>query len=240
MTNEELVILYQQGNKQALDTIVMNNKGMVYMLARRFNANKTNSIDEEDLIQEGYIGLMIAAKKYDPSLESKAKFITYATYWINSKISRYIAQRNTNEESSLNVSIGEDKDQELMDTIEGIDYSFENIEEKIYIEELRQELEEAMLEYNTLQQREVIKLRYGWNGAKMMKYEDIADVLNVSRSRVNSIENTAIRKLRHSVWGIGKYKELYDKEISLERRYTYGSVEDRISFEKNIFRDLLG
>src|SRR3712207_259209 len=157
MTNEELVYLYQQGDKQALDSLIEQNKGIIYKLVNRFYVEKTNSIDREDLEQEGTIGLIIAARKYDFNNEKKAKFITYAIHWIYSKINRYINQRNTNDETSLNIHIGEDEENELIDTIKDIDYSYENVEEKIYIKELRQEIEEVMREYNTLEEREILK-----------------------------------------------------------------------------------
>jgi len=41
-----------------------------------------------DLINEGNIGLMKAAEKFDPNME--ARFITYADKWIDGSISRYL------------------------------------------------------------------------------------------------------------------------------------------------------
>src|SRR3712207_7622501 len=93
MTNEELVYLYQQGDKQVLDSLIEQNKGIVYKLVNKFYVEGTNSIDKEDLEQEGIIGLIIAAGKYDLNNPKKAKFITYAIHWIYSKINRYIKQR---------------------------------------------------------------------------------------------------------------------------------------------------
>lgn len=51
MTNEELVQLYQNGDKQALNELVENNTGIVYKLANKFYVNMTSSIDKDDLIQ---------------------------------------------------------------------------------------------------------------------------------------------------------------------------------------------
>jgi RNA polymerase primary sigma factor len=47
-----------------------------------------NIIDEDDLIQHGVIGLMIAIDRYD--LESGNKLSTYATNWIRQKVQQYI------------------------------------------------------------------------------------------------------------------------------------------------------
>ncbi|EES90782.1 MULTISPECIES: sigma-70 family RNA polymerase sigma factor [Clostridium] len=209
MTNEELVELYQQGDKQALDSLIEQNKGIIYKLVNRFYVEKTNSIDREDLEQEGTIGLIIAARKYDFNNEKKAKFITYAIHWIYSKINRYINQRNTNDETSLNIHIGEDEENELIDTIKDIDYSYENVEEKIYMKELRQEIEEVMKEYNTLEEREILKLRHGWDSNNIMALSDIGELLNINVGRVRTIEDRAYRKLRRTKWGANKAKEFY-------------------------------
>ncbi|WP_102399516.1 sigma-70 family RNA polymerase sigma factor [Haloimpatiens massiliensis] len=212
MTNEELVYLYQKGDKKALDKLIERNKGIVYKLANKFYVEKTNSIDREDLEQEGFIGLMAAAKKYKKDIENPAKFTTYAVYWVYSKISRYVNQRSTNEETSLNIPIGEDGENELLDTIEGVDYGFENVEERLYIQKLHEELEEAMLKYNTLQEREILKLRYGWNNVKPMKLREIGEVFNISHGCVRRVEAKARRKIRNTPWGQEMRREMYIKK----------------------------
>jgi RNA polymerase sigma factor (sigma-70 family) len=82
-SNEELVYLLQQRDKQALKMLLDQNKGIVNKLVNKFYTEKTNSIDREDLMQEGFIGLILAANKYDNP--NKAQFITYAVFWINEK-----------------------------------------------------------------------------------------------------------------------------------------------------------
>lgn len=115
MSNEELVLSYQHGNKQALDTLIENNKGRVFKIANKFYTGKTNSIDIEDLEQEGYMGLITAAEKYNAGMEHNASFITYATYWIYQRIHRFVNKRNTNEEISLNTPLKEDEEIEKQD-----------------------------------------------------------------------------------------------------------------------------
>ena len=36
MTNEELVVLYQRGDKKALDKLLKNNDGLIYKVASKF------------------------------------------------------------------------------------------------------------------------------------------------------------------------------------------------------------
>ncbi|MFL0198126.1 sigma-70 family RNA polymerase sigma factor [Clostridium sp. WILCCON 0269] len=229
MTNEELVQLYQSGNIQALNKVVELNKGIVYKLANKFYTEKTNSIDKEDLEQEGFIGLITAADKYKFNIEKPCKFITYAVYWIYQKMNRFMKSNNTNEETSLNIPIGDDEDIELMDYIEGVDYSFENVEDKIYNEQLHKELEEVMSEYNTLKEREILKLRYGWDNCKCMTCGQIGEVYNVTRSMINNIEHTALGKIRRSPWGAAKAKEVYIQKRRQSVHSIPGTIE-RMSF----------
>ena len=45
-------------------------------------------MDEEDLVQEGYIGLLRAAKRFDP--ERGIRFSTYARWWVRAQMTRAI------------------------------------------------------------------------------------------------------------------------------------------------------
>lgn len=209
MTNEELVELYQQGNKHALDELIEKNKGIVFKLSNKYYTGKTNSIDKEDLEQEGFMGLIIAAGKYDLDHDSRANFITYAVFWINQKITRFLKHRNTNDETSLNTPIGETGDSQILDFIEGVDYSFENIEDKLYLKQLRADLDQVMSEETSLKEREILKLHYGWYDNKCMALEELGAIYNINKSIVNSIKNKAIRKIRGSKWGRIKIKEKY-------------------------------
>jgi len=168
---------------------------------------KSNSFDRDDLFQEGCIGLMLAAEKYKPNVDKPCKFITYAVYWIYQKINRFIKYKNTNEEISLNAPTSNDGNNQLMDYIEGVDYSFENVEEKIYIKQLHKELNQVMIKYITLKEREILKMHYGWNGTKRMTLQEIGDIFNVTRSSIDNCESIARGKIRRSPWGVNKFKE---------------------------------
>ncbi|WP_039657578.1 sigma-70 family RNA polymerase sigma factor [Clostridium tyrobutyricum] len=225
MSNEELVRLYQEGNKSALDELVENNKKIIYKLASKFYVKRINSIDITDLQQEGFIGLMTAAKKYDFNNPKKATFITYAVYWIYQKMQRFVKTKNTSDEVSLNTPASEEGGSELINYIEGVDYGFENVEDKLYNEQLHRELEEVMARYNTLMEREILKFRYGWNNYKCMSCGQIGEIYNVTGSRINNIEHTALGKIRRSPWGAEKAKELYIQKRRQSVHSIPGTIE---------------
>lgn len=236
MTNEELVYLYQNGDKQALETLIEQNKGIIYRLTNKFYVGGINSVDREDLQQEGTIGLITAAQKYNFDIEHPCKFITYAVYWVYQKMNRYIAFRNTNDEISLNTPMGDDGDTELMDFIEGMDYSFENAEEKIYRVQLQKELETTMREYLTLREREIVELYYGWDNNKCLTYEEIGGLFAVTKERVRQIEDKSLRKLRYSKWGRLKFKEIYT-EKKKQTMYSIPGTVESISFAERYLCD---
>lgn len=70
------------------DGLISANLRLVVSIAKKF-MNK--GLEFDDLIQEGNMGLMVAAEKFD---ETKGfKFSTYATYWIEQYIRKALADK---------------------------------------------------------------------------------------------------------------------------------------------------
>lgn len=86
MTNEELVRLIQdnQNVKENLTYLWIQNQGFIRTLASKYKDYE--NID--DLIQQAYFGLYIAAYNYDP--EHNVKFLSYAGAMIKAAIHEYI------------------------------------------------------------------------------------------------------------------------------------------------------
>ena len=82
--NLELVKLIQNGDNNAEKELIELNKRMVFQNARRFYRSLGSTLDLEDLVQEGYIGLLEAAKRFDLSVDTT--FMNYAYFWIVQKI----------------------------------------------------------------------------------------------------------------------------------------------------------
>ncbi len=77
--------------REAKETMVLANLRLVLHIAKPYVGLSDLSLD--DLFQEGVIGLMRAAEKYDHTLGYK--FSTYATWWIRQSIMRSLADRGT-------------------------------------------------------------------------------------------------------------------------------------------------
>ena len=83
-----LASLVAHGDKNARNQLVEANLRLVCSLAKHYQGC---GLTYQDLIQEGNIGLIKAAEKFD--VEKGFRFSTYATWWIKQAISRAIADQ---------------------------------------------------------------------------------------------------------------------------------------------------
>lgn len=81
--------LIQAGDQQAKEKLCIRYQGLVRKYAYAYLNVYGNDLDVEDLEQMGYLGLLIAAEKFDFSYQNT--FGTYAAFWIKQSISRGIA-----------------------------------------------------------------------------------------------------------------------------------------------------
>jgi RNA polymerase primary sigma factor len=84
----ELATRAQNGDQEALDKLIRSNLRYVVSVARKYIGC---GLSLADLINEGNIGLIQAAKRFDPT--RGVKFITYAVWWIRQAIMHGLAEQ---------------------------------------------------------------------------------------------------------------------------------------------------
>ena len=150
VTDEMLISDFRSGNSEIMDYIMVKYKSMVRKKAR---AMYLIGGENEDLIQEGMIGLIKAVRDYNPS--QKASFASFAELCVSRQMYTAIEASKRKKHLPLNsyISLYEDRgsgDEEknipLIDTIEP---AVENNPETLYfgkkftevfVEELKQNL----------------------------------------------------------------------------------------------------
>ncbi len=99
-TDEELLALAQQGDEAAEEYLLEKYKPLVRSRARELYLAGG---EQDDLLQEGMLGLFKAIRRYDP--EREAAFATYARLLISRQIYSAIASSQRQKHQALNQSV---------------------------------------------------------------------------------------------------------------------------------------
>jgi len=125
----ELTVRARQDDQEALDKLLRSNLRFVVSVAKKY---QNHGLSLEDLISEGNIGLIKAAKRFD---ETRGfKFISYAVWWIRQSILQAISQQSRLVRLPLN----------KVDALTKMHKIYQELEKEFDREPTTQEIAEAM------------------------------------------------------------------------------------------------
>ena len=190
LTDEQLVKMSQEGSETAEEILIEKYKSLVKNKAKAYYIA---GADNEDVVQEGMIGLFKAIRSYDANKE--AAFKTYADTCINSQIITAIKKANRrkhqplNESISLNSEVSEgDWETTMQDVLEG---SGENDPEAMALaREIAESLQEAGSE---------IFSDFEWKvWSEKLKGHDYQEIAEILQRPPKSIDN-ALQRIKKKI-----------------------------------------
>ncbi len=187
-SDEELIVRYREGDTDAMDFIFERYK---YLVRKKAKAMFLAGGDNDDLIQEGMIGLYKAIRDYDTDRE--ASFATFASMCINRQMITAVAASNRKKNMPLNTYVSfdmpagsdEDSDMRLVDILQT--QTEQNPEKLLIDKEHNQDLKSRLKEVLSRFEQQVLSCYL-----EGMDYTAIAEKLQKSPK---SIDN-ALQRIR--------------------------------------------
>ena len=189
---EEISLAYKikDGDNEALDKLIRHNLRFVVSVAKKYRS-KTD-VSFADLISEGNIGLIKAARKFDPT--RNIKFSSYAVWWIKASINECI------EEYKGNVEYNFVDDYQIVNLVEK-DTLYndvnEDFEKKMNNLQSRQSAIDDLIKCLEEREKKIIILFYGLGDTpREMNLEEISNEMHLTKERVRQIKDSALVKLK--------------------------------------------
>ena len=195
LTDEELIVLFRDGDQEAMEKLLNKYKEMVL---RKAKSMYILGGDSDDLIQEGMLGLFKAVRDYDCGRD--ASFRTFAQLCVTRQLYTAVKASSRKKHLPLNTAISlsrpvrEDgeEDEEFLDCLEADASS--NPEVYLIGQEEMERLEEKIEKELSPFEKQVLELHLTGMG-----YVEIAHVLNRDeKSTDNALQRirTKLRKWR--------------------------------------------
>lgn len=178
----------KEGNLEAKIILIEHNMRLVTKIANQF---KNMSLDVDDLISIGKIGLIKALDSFDQN--KGVKFSTFAFRCISNEL-LMVYEKLMKEMVKKRFYKCQD-DQEYQFLINNLEDEQINIEEMYLKSEAYQELYETLNKLDALA-RTILVLRFGLYDYQIHTQMEIANELNVSRSYIAKLEKDALKKAR--------------------------------------------
>lgn len=190
----ECLARFAQGDLEARNQLVEHNMRLVAHIIKKYY---TPSVDQDDLISIGTIGLIKGVSSYKP--EKNVRLATYAARCIENEVLMFFrSQKKLQGEVSLSETLESDRDGgdlSLMDVVGVEDTMLDDLDARETHIRVRQLVEECLTE----READIIRQRYGLGGRKPRTQRELAADYGISRSYVSRIEKRALGKLEEAL-----------------------------------------
>ena len=233
---QDLVMQIKSGNVRLMEELWLQKRGLIAWYAKRYFVMLTASgqprggVELEDLIQSGYFALCETVKCYDPEKGTFNWILCLCLKRAFKNATGGVRKEPLDSCFSLNRPIdgGEDPEgeEEFLDFIQDEREDLLTAEERIYTEQLHEELEKAISRLPAAQ-AEAIRNEY-WKGYSQ---EETAALLGKSASFVSQLKRDGLRRIRNSSskkaleafldsetnfysgMGLGSYEKTYERPV---------------------------
>ena len=253
ISNEELALKIQDGDQDLILRLWEQVRGFVVKQAQiRLHNFPSRTVDEDDLIQAGFVAMMEALQSYRNDME--CGFIGWLAFHLKTSFNETIGIRTERQKRdplhhclSLDAPISDDDpDLVLGDTVADPNDPFEECEREIWLEQLGKALDAALRDLP--EDKALILRRRYFDGDTLA---EIAEDMNASGTAVKSKETKGLRRIRtgrhgpqleqfNKAWAEIDRRTPWFYSVSVERyhRTRLSAVEMLAIRREGMFRDL--
>ena len=184
----------ERGDLDARNRLIEHNLRLVAHIVKKYYAM---SAEQDDLISIGTVGLIKGVSTYRP--DKNVRLATYASRCIENEVLMYFrSQRKSASDLSLSDSIESDREGNAL-SIQDVLAEEDDMFDRVSTAELRCQVREKLEDTLEPREAEIIRARYGLDGARALTQRETAQKLGISRSYVSRIEKKALEKLRRAL-----------------------------------------
>jgi RNA polymerase primary sigma factor len=185
-----------KGDERALNKLIEANLRFVVVIARQYQGR---GLSMEDLVSEGNLGLMKAARKYDAT--RGLRFVNYAVVFIRQQIEKALKMESAEQRvesgrdgqtRSVDAPLGYKPNVSLLSVL--VDANSPQADERVYNSNVEAAVEYALRSLNE-RESQVVNAFFGI-GQDHLTMAEIAEDMGLKRERVRQIRNRAIRRMK--------------------------------------------
>lgn len=185
-----------KGDERALNKLIEANLRFVVVIARQYQGR---GLSMEDLVSEGNLGLMKAARKFDAT--RGLRFVNYAVVFIRQQIEKALKMESAEQRvesgrngqtRSVDAPLGYKPNVSLLSVL--VDANSPQADERVYNSNVEAAVEYALRSLNE-RESQVVNAFFGI-GQDHLTMAEIAEDMGLKRERVRQIRNRAIRRMK--------------------------------------------